>query len=197
MADQKKFNEVVTFNGNVTHSANVAHSSTLGVEGIFTLGNTAQAVGTITGKLDTGILNVPCHTVPDAANGGVPHSGARDLDANDLISGLVLVTAGGAGTAVKMPARTVIKAMFGGEGKIAVGDCFEWTLMNTATNAAHYLTLTVSDDGHGTVPANQAAFVASTVNGNGSASPVGGNSSARFLTRVTNVEGNTKTVRLH
>ena len=58
MADQTRFNEVVTFSNTVTHTADVNMSSTVSVSDVLTLGNTSQSAGVFTSFIKTGVNNV-------------------------------------------------------------------------------------------------------------------------------------------
>jgi hypothetical protein len=160
--------------------------------GKLKLGNLAQAAGVLTSNLDTGILNIPRFTRPaPVAN----VTGATTLTAAQFASGYIQLTANATSTVVKMPAKTVILALFGGSGNITVGDSIEYTIANLVTTVNESIVLTVSDDGDGTVPGGQQAKIAANA-ANGETATVGGTAAGRFLTRVTNVDGSSATVRL-
>jgi hypothetical protein len=156
-----------------------------------TLGNVSQAAGVLTSNLDTGILNVPRLTRPAAA--GSLATGAHTLTAPNLASGYVVVTANATSVAVTMPAKSVIIALFGGAGKITVGDTIQWHLVNAGTTVNHSLVLTAATGQ--TVQTNQLVKVAATAN-DGETATVGGQPIGWFQTRVTNTDGSTDTVRL-
>ena len=192
MADQTRFNEVVTFSNTVTHTADVDMSSTVSVSDVLTLGNTAQSAGVFTSFIKTGINNVLASSHP--ATAGSLATGDHTLTAANLASGYCVVTANDANTEVSMPAKSVIIALFGGASKITVGDSIIWSLANAATDADdHDLKLTAVAGA--TVPSHNAAKVAPSRSDN-SGIHVGGPPVARFLTRVINVDGSTSTVRL-
>jgi hypothetical protein len=160
--------------------------------GKLKLGNLSQAQGVLTANIDTGVLNVERKTTP------APHAnvtGPTTLLAAQMASGYIQITANATSTVVKMPAKSVILALFGGSGEITVGDTIEYTIANLGTTVNESIVLTVSDDGDGTVPSGQQAKIAANA-ADGETATVGGTAAGRFATRVTNVDGSSATVRL-
>lgn len=189
MADQTRFNGVVAFNGATTKSAAVSCTSTANASGRFTLGDTAQAAGVLTSKLNSGVLNMRVKTCP--AFPSTHSAGAHQLTHTDLARGYCVVTANGGSTAITMPTKANMLTLFGSD--IKVGDSVEWSLHNAATNVAHIAVLTAGEQ---TIPSDHQSVRVAANSADNSSSTVQGTSTARFLTRVTVTDGTTVTVRI-
>ena len=158
--------------------------------GRLRLGNSNQAAGVLTAKIDTGILNHPkIFTTPAPASSVA--TGVHTLTAVNFANGFITVTASSTTDAVTMPAKSVFVTLFGTDAK--VGDSFIWYLHNASTTVNQRLTLTTATGA--AVPANQQAFVAAN-SANQETATTGGTSTGQFMTRLTNVDGSTQTYRL-
>ena len=143
-------------------------------------------------KIDKGIIHYPIiHTGPAPAASLA--TGTHTLTAINLSKGYCQILANATSTAITMPTKAHIIALFGGSSNITVGDSIEWSLHNTVTTVNEALVLTANTGQ--TVQTNQAIKVAANSADN-NASTVGGSSTGLFQTRVTNVDGSTQTVRL-
>ena len=158
----------------------------------LTRGNANQAAGTLTSKVETGILNGPVvNTAPATPSSHA--TGVHTLTGVNLSKGYATVTANATSVAVTMLTKAHILELFGGSTRIAVGDYIEWTLHNAGTTVNQSLVLTANTGQ--TVQSNQAVKVAANA-ADGETATVGGSSVGRFRTRVTNVDGSTRTERL-
>jgi hypothetical protein len=152
----------------------------------------AGSAGALGAKIDSGTT----------VGGVITTTGARQVSIGDapititgthLAHGHVISKATGVADDLDTPSKAHMIALFGGASKITVGDTFEFTIHNSATDVTH--TLKLSSGGGGSVESGQAVLIASNSADN-SASVVGGSSSARFSARVTNVDGTCQYTRL-
>ena len=172
--------------GSAVASKAVIYDAYKGIE----LGNTSQAAGVFTAKIDTGVLNHATVFTTPAPAASVA-TGAHTLTAANLANGFVIVTASSGSDAVTMPAKAVFVALFGDQA--AVGDTFIRYLHNAGTTANENLTITRSADTAASI-VGQAEVCATGAHG--ATATAGGSSTAQIMTRLTNTDGTTVSYRL-
>ena len=155
----------------------------------LTIGDTSQAAGVFTSKINTGILNhATVFTTPEPAASVA--TGTHTLTAANLANGFIVQTSNHASTSTTvMPAKSVMVTLFGSNA--AVGDSFIWYLHNAATSVNNNLVLTAAT---GATLVGRAEVCATGAHG--ATATAGGSSTAQFMTRLTNVDGSTTTYRL-
>jgi len=171
--------------GTAVASKAVIYDAYKGVE----LGDTSQAAGVFTAKIDTGVLNhQTVFTTPAPA--ASQSAGAFVLTAAMFANGWILGTANHASTStVTMPAKAVFVTLFGSQA--VVGDTFIWYLSNAGTTVKQPLILTAA------VGATLVGNVYVMANsGDTETEDRSGTSTGQFMTRLTNVDGSTSTYRL-
>ena len=156
----------------------------------LTLGNTAQAVGVLTAKINTGIINHSTIRTTPAPAASLA-TGAHVLTAVNLGKGFCIVTGAHATTStVTLPTKAHMIALMGGSTNITVGDTFVWYLHNAATTVNHNLVIT------GRTDLTIVGSVGVAANLSDAAATWGGSSTATLMTRITNVDGSCITYRL-
>ena len=160
----------------------------------LTLGDTSQAVGTITARIRSNVNTGPI--IGTGITEQATNNGATILTNTMLSQGYVTVTSDGADTAVTMPTKAHIIELFGGADNITVGDYIEWTLYNDFNSTTLTNTLKLTANTGQTVQLNQCVLVRSQWQGDQSLNTVAGNANGRFRTQVTNVDGSTATFRI-
>jgi|TARA_R110000737_G_scaffold149957_2_gene179229 hypothetical protein len=151
-----------------------------------------SAAGTLSVKIDKGIHHYPIiQTGP--AHAASLATGAHTLTAANLATGFCTVAGNATNVAVTMLTRAQSILLFGGSSNITVGDSIVWSLHNPGATVNHTLVLTTNTGA--VVPASAAGKVGSNAANNNTATAPG-SSTGRFQTRVTNVDGSTKTIRL-
>lgn len=188
-ANAQSVASALTVTGAASLSSTLSVTGAAALPGVLSLGDKTQSAGVLTSKIDTGILNhQTVFTTPAPA--ATQTAGAFVLTAAMFANGFIIGTANHASTStVTMPAKAVFVALFGSNA--AVGDSFIWYLHNAGTTVNQPLILTAAT---GAVLVGQVGVAANAADNE--TSQEGGTSTGAFMTRLTNVDGSTRTFRL-